>query len=143
MLSVLLRHDDEDQDWYSQEDFLYRMSKSRRLWALGKETATLLLIKVVHHGSPDVTEERFRFEHMNNESARVADTKRARELNLIDAKANKERSEASIHENVAHGKATGTQVARTVGPSARGASGKVTVMLEVLGGTTCDQLVVM
>ena len=45
--------------------------------------------------------------------------------------------------NVAHGKATGTQVARTGGPSARGASGKVTVMLEVLGGTTCDQLVVM
>ena len=53
MLSKLLRYDDEDQDWYSQEDFLYRMSKSCVLWALGKETATLLLVKVVHYGSPD------------------------------------------------------------------------------------------
>ena len=70
---------------------------------------------------------------INNESSRVADTKRARELTLIDAKANKERSEASIHEDVAEWKGNRTHVARTGGPSARGASGKVKEVLEVLG----------
>ena len=59
MLSRILGYDDEDQDWYSEEDILYRISKSRRLWALGNETATLLLSEVVQYGSPDDTEERF------------------------------------------------------------------------------------
>ena len=81
---------------------MYRISKLHRQWVLDREAATLLRRGVVQYGSPgDTKKKRFRFTDKNNASSRVADTKWTRVLMLVDAKANKERSEASSHEDVA------------------------------------------